>query len=397
VGRERRDRGRVALIVLDGVGIGEAPDAAEYGDTGSDTLANSARAVGGFRLPYLESLGLGCCRPLSGLRCDHPSAAHGVAVPYSKGKDSTAGHWELCGLLLQEPFPLYPHGFPPEIVAEFESTTGRGVLGNKAASGTQIIEEHGAEHLDTGAWIVYTSGDSVFQIAAHEQKISLDELYTAARKARQILAGPHTVARVIARPFVGQPGSFARVPDHRKDYSVEPVGCTLLDRLAEAGVPRVGVGKVDDLFAGRNIASQHTATNADAYRLIGEALRSMDSGLLFANVIEFDQTWGHRNDVVGFYQGLQELDRALPELVGLLGPPDLMILTADHGNDPTTSSTDHSRELVPILALGPGIRPVTLGTRAFSDVGATVAAYFGVPASVGRSFLGEMIADGGLA
>ena len=386
-----RNRGRVAVIVLDGVGIGEAPDSADYGDIGSDTLGNVARAVGGMDLPYLESLGLGCCRPLEGMACGEPTAAFGVALPQSKGKDSTSGHWELCGVILERPFPVYPDGFPEEIVTSFVQATGRQVLANKPASGTAVIEEYGAEHLETGAWIVYTSADSVFQIAAHEERISLDELYAGARAAREMLVSDHNVARVIARPFVGEPGSFKRVSSHRRDFSLEPVAPTLLDRLAAANVQRVGVGKIDDLFAGRNIASEHTPTNEDAYRLIGDALRSLDSGLLFANVIEFDQTWGHRNDVVGFYRGLEALDRVLPELVGLLRDDDLMILTADHGNDPTTTSTDHSREAVPILATGPQVRPVALGSREFADVGATVAEYFGTDLGVGVSFLSEVL------
>jgi phosphopentomutase len=265
------------------------------------------------------------------------------------------------------------------------------VLANKPASGTAVIEEYGPEHLETGAWILYTSADSVFQIAAHEERIPLDELYAAARAAREILVGDHSVARVIARPFVGEPGSFKRVSSHRRDFSLEPVGPTLLDRLAAANVQRVGVGKVDDLFAGRNIASEHTSTNEEAYRLIGDLLRSLDSGLLLVNVPEFDQTWGHRNDVAGFYRGLEALDRALPELVGLLRGDDLMILTADHGNDPTTSSTDHSREAVPILAMGPQVSPVALGSREFADVGATVAEYFGTELGVGVSFLSAVL------
>ncbi len=386
-----RNRGRVAVIVLDGVGIGEAPDSADYGDVGSDTLGNVARAVGGMDLPYLESLGLGCCRPLTGMACVEPTAAFGVALPQSQGKDSIAGHWELCGVILERPFPVYPDGFPEEIVTSFVQATGRQVLANKPASGTVVIEEYGAEHLETGAWIVYTSADSVFQIAAHEERISLDELYAGAQAARGMLVGDHNVARVIARPFVGELGSFKRVSSHRRDFSLEPVAPTLLDCLAAANVQRVGVGKVDDLFAGRNIASEHTPTNEAAYRLIGDALRSLDSGLLFANVIEFDEAWGHRNDVAGFYRGLEELDRALPELVGLLRDDDLMILTADHGNDPTTASTDHSREAVPILATGPQVKAVALGSREFADVGATVAEYFGTDLGVGVSFLSAVL------
>lgn len=385
-------RGRVALIVLDGLGIGEAPDTAAYGDSGSDTLGNVAQAVGGLRLPYLESLGLGCCRPLRGLACGRAAAAHGVALPRSKGKDSTTGHWEMCELLLERPFPTYPRGFPVPVLEEFSRRTGREVLGNKAASGTAIIDEFGARHLATGSWIVYTSADSVFQIAAHETKVPPRELYAACETARAMLTGPHSVSRVIARPFTGEPGHFTRTAN-RRDFSVAPVGPTLLDRLAEAGVPRVGVGKVDDLFAGRNITSRHTATNRDGYRMISEELGRMDRGLLFVNVIEFDQNWGHRNDVPGFHEGLKELDRELPALVQGLRGDDLMLLSADHGNDPTTPSTDHSREAVPILAVGPKVRPAALGTReTFADLGATVAEYFGLPPAVGRSFLREVLA-----
>ncbi|MFB3069494.1 MAG: phosphopentomutase, partial [Gemmatimonadales bacterium] len=277
--------GRVALIVLDGVGIGAAPDAEEYGDAGSDTLGNVARAVGGLDLPYLDALGLGCCRPLDGMGCSRPKAAHGVAVPESFGKDSITGHWELCGVILDRPFPVYPNGFPTEVVNRFAQATGRGVLANKAASGTAVIEEYGVEHLATGAWILYTSADSVFQIAAHEELIPLDELYAGAQAAREILMGDHGVARVIARPFVGDPGSFHRLSEHRRDFSLEPTAPTLLDRLAGAGVERVGVGKVDDLFAGRSIASRHTSTNEGAYTFIGNALDTMESGFLLANVI----------------------------------------------------------------------------------------------------------------
>jgi phosphopentomutase len=382
--------GRFVLIVLDGLGIGACPDQADYGDDGSDTLGNVARAVGGLRLPYLESLGLGCCRPLAGLACGRPSAAHGVALPRGAGKDSTTGHWELCELVVDRPFPTYPDGFPPAVVDEFGRRTGRGVLGNHVASGTAVIEQYGARHLETGDWIVYTSADSVFQVAAHETKVPLEELYRACETARTMLTGPHGVSRVIARPFEGTPGTFRRTPN-RRDLSVRPAGPTLLDRLEEAGVPRVGIGKVDDLFAGRGITSRHVATNAEAFTHIDEALRTMPPGFLFVNVVEFDQTWGHRNDVAGFYQGLQELDHALPALVGRLRDGDLMLLTADHGNDPTTPSTDHSREAVPIVAVGPGVRPVSLGTRAtFADLGATAADYFSVPPAVGTSFLREI-------
>ena len=388
-------RGRVALVVLDGLGIGQAPDADAYGDSGSDTLGNVADAVGGLALPNLEALGLGCCRPLAGMRCDSVEAAHGIALPRSMGKDSTTGHWELTGIVLERPFPTYPNGFPDAVIRSFARATGREVLGNRVASGTNIIEELGPEQMQTGKWIVYTSADSVFQIAAHVACIPVEELQEAGRTAREILRGPHAVSRVITRPFEGTAGAFRRTPE-RRDYSVEPLEPTLLDHLEEAGVARVGVGKVDDLFAGRGIQSRHTTTNGDAYRFISEELRSVDRGLVFANVIEFDQTWGHRNDVAGFYGGLKELDRELPGLIGLLREEDLMILTADHGNDPTTDSTDHSREAVPILVVGPRVRPVSIGVRStFADVGATVAEYFGVTVGAGQSFLQEILSVGG--
>ena len=389
---------RAAIIVLDGLGIGAAPDQAAYGDAGSDTLGNVARAVGGLKLPNLERLGLGACRSIPGLAPGvgpgvGPTAAYGVALPASQGKDSTTGHWELCGVVLARAFRTYPQGFPTPLLDEFVRRTGRGYLGNTAASGTAIIAELGEEHQMTGKWIVYTSADSVFQVAAHEAVVPLDELYRACEIARKLLVGEQAVSRVIARPFVGRPGAYTRTA-HRRDFSIEPVGKTLLDFLAERGIPRVGIGKVDDLFAGRNISSEHTATNADAYRLIEQALDTLDTGFVFVNVIEFDQTWGHRNDVAGFHQGLQELDAWIPRLGARLRPDDVVVLTADHGNDPTTPSTDHSREAVPVLALGGRVRPRALGERrSFADLGATVAEYFGVgPLAAGSSFLAEVAA-----
>jgi len=383
---------RAAIIVLDGLGIGPCPDQAAYGDAGSDTLGNVARAVGGLRLPNLQRLGLGWCRSILGLTPeDRPAAAYGVALPASAGKDSTTGHWEMCGVLLAKPFRTYPRGFPRELLDEFARRTGRGWLGNKAASGTAIIAELGEAHQRTGEWIVYTSADSVFQVAAHEQTVPLDELYRACGVARDMLIGEHAVSRVIARPFAGKPGAYERTP-RRKDFSIEPVGETLLDRLAAADIPRVGIGKVDDLFAARNITSEHTPTNGDAYRLIEQALHDVRMGFIFVNVIEFDQTWGHRNDVPGFHEGLKALDAWIPRLEARLTGDDLIVLTADHGNDPTTPSTDHSREAVPVLVLGPRVRPRALGERrTFADLGATVAEYFGVPAlAVGTSFLSEL-------
>jgi len=386
---------RAAIIVLDGVGIGPAHDAAAYGDAGSNTLGNVARAVGGLSVPRLEALGLGHCAELAGVaRVSAPAAAHGVCEPASPGKDSTTGHWEICGLLLEAPFPTYPHGFTSAVVDEFARLTARGVLGNKPASGTAVLDEYGAEHRRTGSWIVYTSADSVFQIAAHEETVPLGELYAACLTARQLLRGEHSVSRVIARPFVGEPGAWKRTGG-RRDYSLPPPGPTLLDRLAERQIPRVGVGKVDDLFAGRGITSIHTETNAKAYALIEGAMAAMNRGLLLANVIEFDQTWGHRNDIEGFRRGLVELDRNVPRLLNGVREDDLVIFTADHGNDPTTPSTDHSREIVPLLVFGPKVRPADLGRRrTFADIGQTVAEFLGVPAlGAGTSFLPEVWLD----
>jgi phosphopentomutase len=386
---------RAAVIVLDGVGIGPAHDTDAYGDTGSDTLGNVARAVGGLSLSNLAALGLGRCATLQGVPAvDRPRAAYGLCEPASPGKDSTTGHWEICGLLLEEPFPTYPSGFPAEVIAEFVRRTGREVLGNKPASGTQVLDELGEEHQRTGKWIVYTSADSVFQVAAHEDTVPLTELYAACAAAREMLQGPHGVSRVIARPFAGVPGAWVRTP-HRRDFSLPPPGPTLLDRLAEHHIPRVGVGKVDDLFAGRGISSIHTATNSEAYSLIEGALLSMRRGLLLANVIEFDQSWGHRNDVRGFRGGLEGLDRCIPRLLAGVREDDLVIFTADHGNDPTTPSTDHSREVVPLLVFGPHVRAVDLGRRpTFADIGQTVAEFLGVPAlPAGTSFLPEVWSD----
>ncbi|MGQ0702544.1 MAG: phosphopentomutase [Gemmatimonadales bacterium] len=383
---------RAAIVVLDGLGIGSAHDTDHYGDTGSDTLGNTLRAAGGVSLPNLERLGLGRCAPLAGIAAVvEPAAAFGTAQPQGAGKDSTTGHWEICGVILEQPFPTYPQGFPAEVIDAFARRTGRGVLGNRAASGTAIIAELGAEHQASGKWIVYTSADSVFQIAAHEATVPLAELYAACAAAREILRGEHAVSRVIARPFIGRPGDYRRTP-HRKDFSLAPLGRTLLDECEHAGVPRVGIGKVDDLFAGRAITSTHTPTNGAAYRLIGEALRTMERGFLFVNVIEFDQTWGHRNDVAGFVGGLDELDRILPDLLAPVREEDLVIFTADHGNDPTTPSTDHSRERVPVLVYGLRVAAVPLGERrTFADLGQTVAEFLGTAAlAAGTSFLREV-------
>ena len=384
---------RAAIVVLDGVGVGEAPDARAYGDEGSHTLGNVARAVGGLALPNLARLGHGNVAPLTGIPAhDAAEAAWGLMVPHSAGKDSTTGHWEIAGVQLARPFPTYPHGFPAEVVDAFVRRTGRPVLGNVVASGTGVLERFGAEHEATGAWIVYTSADSVFQVAAHEGRVPLEELYAACEAARALLVAPHDVSRVIARPFVGRAGAYERTAN-RRDYSVPPPAETLLDALATAGVPRAGVGKVDDLFARRAIAAAHTRDNAQGIALVAEWLEADAGGLLFANLVDFDQLFGHRNDVAGFYGALRQFDAALPRLERALDEDDLLFITADHGNDPTTSSTDHARECVPLLAVGPRVRPVSVGARGtFSDLGATVAEWLGVGfRGCGRSFLGEIV------
>jgi phosphopentomutase len=386
---------RAIIIVLDGVGAGAAHDAAAYGDVGSDTLGHVATASGGLDLPNLERLGLGRVRPLAGVRAEaEPSGAWGLMEPASAGKDSTTGHWEIAGLNLAQPFPTYPQGFPADVVNEFARRTGRGVLGNVAASGTAIIDDFGAEQEATGKWIVYTSADSVFQVAANEGVIPLEELYAACETARQMLVAPHDVSRVIARPFTGTAGVYQRTKN-RRDLSIQPPRETLLDALAAAGIPRHGVGKVDDLFAGRNLVARHTASNAEGIAAIGEWLRNGPGGLLFANLVDFDTLYGHRNDVVGFYGALREFDGALPSLLADLREDDLLFITADHGNDPTTPSTDHARERVPLLAAGPRVRADSLGVReTFADLGATVAEWLGVSfRGTGRSFVGPLVSE----
>lgn len=385
---------RAAILVLDGVGIGAAPDAASYGDVGSDTLGNLSRTLGGLDLPNLARAGLGNIAPLAGVApTEQPEAAWGLMEPRSAGKDSTTGHWEIAGVHLERPFPTYPNGFPPEVVREFERRTGRAVIGNVVGSGTAVIERFGAEQERTGAWILYTSADSVFQVAANEAVIALEELYRGCETARAMLVAPYDVSRVIARPFVSTPGGYVRTKN-RRDFSIAPPGETLLDALERAGITRAGVGKVDDLFAGRAITSRHTADNAEGIAAIVEWLSTALSGFLFANLVDFDQAFGHRNDGPGFYGALRAFDAALPGLLDSLREDDLLFITADHGNDPTTASTDHARECVPLLAFGPHVRPASLGRRSsFSDLGATVAEWFGIDfRGKGRSFLPQLVA-----
>jgi phosphopentomutase len=384
---------RVIWIVLDSVGIGAMPDAAEYGDPpGADTLGNIAR-IRGLKLPNLARLGLGNIKPLAGIApAESPAGAHGRCTLASPGKDTTTGHWEMAGIHLARPFPLYPHGFPPEIMREFERRIGRKSLGNVAASGTEIIKELGPEHMRTGSPIVYTSADSVFQVAAHEEVIPLWELYKICETAREILRGPYEVGRVIARPFIGAPGSFTRTAN-RHDYAVPPPKGMLLDRLEERGVEVYGVGKIFDVFLGRGIReSAKTKNNADGMVKTIEAMNSLDAGLIFVNLVDFDQQYGHRNDIEGYGAALEQLDAWLPEFQAALRPDDVAIFTADHGCDPTTPGTDHTREYVPLLVFGPRVRRgVDLGLRgSLSDIGQTVAANFGASIDHGVSFLTEI-------
>jgi phosphopentomutase len=373
---------RVIVIVLDSVGIGELPDAAAFGDVGSHTLGNMAREVGGLKLPNLERMGLGNIAILDGIiPQEEPTAVFGKMAEVSPGKDTTTGHWELMGLQLKRAFPLYPDGFPPEVMEPFEEQIGRGTLGNYPASGTVILDELGEEHMRTGKPIIYTSGDSVFQIAAHEEVIPIDELYHICHVAREILRDEHEVSRIIARPFVGSPGNFTRTAN-RHDYSVVPPEPTLLDRLKEAGFMVYAVGKINDIFVGQGISGYITTVdNTDGVDKTIAAIRDgTERGLIFTNLVDFDAKFGHRNNPQGYADALVDFDRRLPEIVDTLTEGDILIITADHGNDPTTPSTDHSREYVPILITGKEINPgVNIGVRqTFADLAATIADIFGV-------------------
>jgi phosphopentomutase len=369
------------------------PDAAAYGDVGSDTLGNIARRRP-LHLPHMAALGLGNIKPLTGIpAAAAPTGAFGRCALASPGKDTTTGHWEMAGIHFDKPLPLFPDGFPAEIMQEFEGRIGRGSLGNKAASGTEIIKELGPEHMRTGSPIVYTSADSVFQVAAHEEVIPLWELYKICETARKLLQGPYAVGRVIARPFIGTPGAFART-SNRKDYAVPPPRGMLLDQLEGRGVPVHSVGKIFDVFLGRGITDfEKTKNNADGMAKTLQTMESAGEGLIFVNLVDFDQQYGHRNDVEGYASALEQFDAWLPELQAALGADDLVILTADHGCDPTTASTDHSREYVPLLAAGPRARQgVDLGIRAtLSDVGQTVANIFGTEIQKGTSFLPQIV------
>lgn len=388
---------RVIILLLDGVGVGELPDAKDYGDEGSNTLANLAKAVGGLNLPTLQRLGLGNIIPIDGMNpVEKPLGSFGKMAERSPGKDSTTGHWEIAGLILNSPFPVYPDGFPEDVIEKFEKRIGRKVIGNKPASGTVIIEELGEEHLKTKNPIVYTSADSVFQIAAHVDVIPIEELYRICKIARDLLSGRHNVARVIARPFEGKTGAFRRRPE-RRDFSIPPPGPTLLDRVNDAGKDTIVIGKVDEIFSFQGITRAHHSTlHEECTRFVEEELKITKQGLIFANFVQFDMDWGHRNNPGGFYRGLVDFDQWLATIITKVDYDDLLFITADHGNDPTTPSTDHSREYVPLLVYGPAFKAgLDLGIReSFADLGQTAAQYLGVNGlEDGKGFIEEILKD----
>ncbi|MFH5184809.1 phosphopentomutase [Paenibacillus sp. TAB 01] len=383
---------RICLIVLDSVGIGELPDAPAFGDAGAHTLGHIAETNASFELPNLQQLGLGNIAPLQGIApVGQPLASYGKMAEASVGKDTMTGHWEIMGLKVEIPFNVFPDGFPTELIERFEKETGRKVIGNKPASGTEILDELGEEQMKTGTWIVYTSADSVFQLAAHEEIIPLEELYNACEIARRLtLDDPYAVGRVIARPYVGEPGAFKRTPN-RHDYAVKPPVPTVMNYLKDAGLDCIAVGKINDIFSGEGVTkSRPTKSNLDGIQATIEQLGQPFQGLLFTNLVDFDSLYGHRRDTAGYANALMEFDAWLPKLMEQLEPEDLLILTADHGNDPVHPGTDHTREYVPLLVYSPGTtQPHPLGIRAtFADVGATIADNFGT-ASTGNgvSFL----------
>jgi phosphopentomutase len=386
---------RIIVLVLDGVGAGEAPDAAQYGDLGSNSLSNTDQAVGGLDLPNMGALGLGWITPMQGVPpARHPSGAYGKMTPRSAGKDTISGHWEMMGVILSRPLPTYSNGFPAEVIAEFEQRVGRGVLGNYPASGTEILKELGMEHMRTGKPIVYTSADSVFQIAAHEEIIPIDQLYWMCLQAREMLTEENAVGRVIARPFIGSsPENFKRT-ENRRDYPLTPATKTMLQKVEQAGLEVCSVGKIDDIFAHTGITrSRHNENNADSLKGTLEFLEDEFRGLIFTNLIEFDMLYGHRNDPQGYAAALKRIDKAVPEIQKRMRSGDIAMFVADHGVDPTTASTDHSREFSPLLVFGPQVKPGTdLGIRqTFSDVGATIAEAFSLePPEIGKSFLKEI-------
>ena len=383
---------RVLILVCDSFGVGDAPDARAYGDAGSNTLGNTARAVGGLSAPNLGALGIGMLTDIAGVPPQaEPGTAHGRLTERSAGKDTTTGHWEMAGIVVSEPFPLYPHGFPPEIVEPFEARIGRRILGNVPASGTEIIARLGPEHLRTGEPIVYTSGDSVFQVATHVDVVPLDELYAWCRIARELLVGPHRVGRVIARPFEGEPGAFVRRPE-RRDFSLPPPGPTLLDRCLEHDVAVYGVGKIQDIFDHRGLTQAvYSDSNEHGVDLTIAYLGRAGPALVFSNLVDFDSKYGHRNDPQGYARAIEALDRRIPDLVEALDG-GVLLLTGDHGCDPTTPPTDHSRERTPLLVAGVPDGPHDLGDRdTYADLGATAAGLLGVPWDLdGASFEAQL-------
>lgn len=392
---KHRKINRVILIVLDSVGIGELPDAKEYKDQGSNTLSNIIKTLGFIALPNLEAMGLGLIQGVEGLmKIKDPIASYGRMAEASKGKDTSTGHWEIAGLIIDKPFPTYPGGFPKHIMDSFKKQTGLDYLGNKAASGTEIIMELAEEHIKTGKPIIYTSADSVFQIAAHEDVIPVDRLYEICRIARNI-ADKYNIGRVIARPFTGSKGSFKRT-ERRRDFSLAPAGETVLDRLKAKGLPTIGIGKIGDIFSHRGLTQEiHTKNNMDGIDKTIDAMRQIREGLIFINLVDFDMLYGHRNDTAGYAKALEEVDGRMPEIFNCLTDSDMLIITADHGCDPTTASTDHSREHVPLLVYGRKLKPgVCLGTRkTFADAGQTIAEVFDTGSMKnGNSFLKEVIA-----
>lgn len=385
---------RAILIVLDSVGIGEMPDAELYGDKGSNTLGNIAKKVGGMDIPNLEALGLGNIAPIQGVKVQEtPLGAYGKAAELSVGKDTVTGHWEMSGVILKEPLKTFPDGFSEEIIRTFEEKIGRKTIGNVVASGTQIIEELGEEHMKTGFPIIYTSADSVFQIAAHEEIIPLPELYRYCQIARDMLVGEWQVGRVIARPFLGTPGDFKRT-SNRKDYALDPFNKTILEYVKEAGQNVMCVGKIEDVFNKIGVThAVHTKNNMEGVEEILNYMAKPLPGLLWANLVDFDMMFGHRNDYEGYYKAIKEFDVRLPEILEKMGEEDLLIITADHGCDPTTASTDHSREYIPLLVYGKNVKPgSTVGIReTFSDIGKTILEYLDIPNTLyGESFLTEI-------
>ncbi len=389
------DINRVVLIVLDSVGIGELPDAAEYGDNGSNTVGNIVKVCGRIDIPNLSRLGMGKIDGVDYIEVTQKiEGCYGRMAEVSKGKDTITGHWEIAGLQLEYPFPTYPQGFSEEILEKFKKLTGRGVLANCTASGTEIIKEYGEEHMNTGKLIVYTSADSVFQIAAHEEIVPLEELYRICQIARDMLQGIDMVGRVIARPFIGKPGSFSRTAN-RRDFAAEPTSDTILDKIKQKGLDVIAVGKIEDIFSKKGITeAEHTKSNMDGVDVTLNYMKKQNKGIIFTNLVDFDMVFGHRNNPEGYKQAIEEFDRRLPEIISEMREDDLLIITADHGCDPTTASTDHSREYVPILLYGQRIkRDINLGTRkTFSDIASTIADIFDIDNTFsGVSFKEEIL------